>query len=173
MVGGDVEQREEGSSKMQVRKILWPTDFSRAASTAEPYVISLSRKYNADVHLLHVAEDLSRFEHYWGGGLDARHIELIQEFGMKVSRQRLEEMCEKRLTGCPRYFIHIVLGDPAQTILKLIDEIGPDVVVMATHGMKAIFPFGSVAERVIRNSPVPVLAIRPNGQEMDQGMAGT
>jgi nucleotide-binding universal stress UspA family protein len=147
---------------MEIKRILWPTDFSKAASVAESYVISLSKKYEAEVHLLHVAEDLSRFEHYWGSGLDPKHVKEIHEFGLKLSKERLEELCSKKLTGCPRYFIHILQGDPAQEILKAIGTIGADVVVMATHGMKAIFPFGSVAERVVKNSRVPVFTVNPN-----------
>ena len=147
---------------MEIKKILWPTDFSPAASTAETYVISLSQKFDAEVHLLHVAEDLTQFEHYWGSGLDVKHIDELHEYGMKVSGKRLEELCEKKLTGCPRYHIHIVLGDPAKEILKAIDAIGVAVVVMATHGMKALFPFGSVAEKVVKNSRVPVFTINPN-----------
>ncbi|ABK16515.1 universal stress protein [Syntrophobacter fumaroxidans] len=147
---------------MKIEKILWPTDFSKAASVAEPYVVSLSRKYDAEVHLLHVSEDLSRFEHYWGSGLDPKHVKEIHEFGLKLSRERLEELCSRKLTGCARYFIHIMQGDPAQEILTAIRTIGADLVVMATHGMKAIFPFGSVAERVVKNSPVPVFTVNPN-----------
>ncbi len=146
---------------MKIEKILWPTDFSKAASAAESYVISLSGKYDAEVHLVHVAEDLSRFEHYWGGGLDPKHITEIQEYGIRVSRERLQQLCAEKLTGCPGYFIHILLGDPANEILKAIEAIGADLVVMATHGMKAIFPFGSVAERVVKNSPVPVFTVNP------------
>jgi nucleotide-binding universal stress UspA family protein len=147
---------------MEIKKILWPTDFSRAASTAESFVLSLSQKYNAEVHLLHVAEDLTQYEHYWGSGPDEKHIEELHEYGMQISKERLQELCQEKLTGCPRYQIHIVLGDPAKEILKAIKETGADLVVMANHGMKAVFPFGSVAEKVVKNSPVPVLTVNPN-----------
>lgn len=147
---------------MEIRKILWPTDFSKAASAAEPFVVEMSRKFEAEIHLLHVAEDLAQFEHYWGSGLDAKHVSEVHQYGMKVARERLEDLCANKLTGCPRYKIHIVLGDPAREILKTSKEIGADLIIMATHGMKAIFPFGSVADRVIKNSLVPVFAVRPD-----------
>jgi nucleotide-binding universal stress UspA family protein len=146
---------------MEIKKILWPTDFSESASVAEKFVISLTSKYEAEVHLLHVVEDLTQFEHYWGAGLDARHIHDMQEYGMKISRERMEELCTEKLTGCPRYHIHIVLGNPAKEILRAIDAFEVNLVVMATHGMTATFPFGSVAERVVKHSPVPVLTISP------------
>jgi nucleotide-binding universal stress UspA family protein len=146
---------------MEIKKILWPTDFSEAAASALPYVTSLSQQYGAEIHLLHVAEDLTRFEHYWGSGLDRKHIEDLHNFALKTSEQRLATLCECKLSGCPRYHIHIILGDPAIEIIKAIDGLGVDVVVMATHGMRANFPFGSVAERVVKNSAVPVLTISP------------
>ena len=49
--------------------------------------------------------------------------------------------------------------------LELIVKLQPDLVIMATHGMAANFPFGSVAEKVIKNSPVPVLSINPKPRE--------
>jgi nucleotide-binding universal stress UspA family protein len=149
---------------MEVKTILWPTDFSRAAAAAEAYVVSLSLKYGAEVHLLHVAEDLAQFEHYWGSGPDAKHVYELHKYGMKLARERLEELCRTKLSGCPRYQIHIILGDPATQILKTAKDIDADLIVIATHGMRSLFPFGSVAERVIKNSPVPVFTVRPEGK---------
>jgi len=144
---------------MEIKKILWPTDFSKAASIAEEYVQTLTRKLEAEIHLLHVAEDLSRYEHYWGSGPDTKHINELHEYAMKVANERLEDLCRNKLTGCPRYKIHVVHGDPAEEILKVAKEIGADLVVMATHGMRSTFPFGSVAEKVVKNSPIPVMTI--------------
>ncbi len=150
---------------MDIKNILWPTDFSEAASAAELYVISLSKKYGAEVHLLHVAEDLTRFEHYWGSGPDPKHIHDLQEFVMRVARERLAELCQNKLTECPRYHIHTILGDPPKGILETAKSVGADLIIMATHGMKANFPFGSVAEKVVKYSPIPVLTVSPATQK--------
>jgi len=146
---------------MEIKRILWPTDFSPAAAKAEPYVASISQKYGAEIHLLHVAEDLTQFEHYWGSGLNREHVQELHQYALKISKERLEELCRNALADCPRYRIHIDLGDPAVEILKAINTIGADLVIMATHGMKANFPFGSVAEKIIKNSRVPVLMVNP------------
>jgi nucleotide-binding universal stress UspA family protein len=65
-----------------------------------------------------------------------------------------------------------VVGDPAKEILRFINEQKIDLVVMATHGHGEEtgekikhFPFGSVSEKVVRNSPAPVLAINPLRQQ--------
>lgn len=80
---------------------------------------------------------------------------------MKLARERLENLCRERLSSCKRYHIHIVMGHPAKTILATIDNLHVDLVIMATHGMRGGFPFGSVTERVVKNSPVPVLTVNP------------
>lgn len=53
----------------------------------------------------------------------------------------------------------MAVGDPAREILKLVDKEKVDLVVMASHGEKANFKFGSVAEKVLKNATVPVTVI--------------
>ena len=67
------------------------------------------------------------------------------------------------MQSCPNFQKRILFGDPAQEILKTIDSEGIDIVVMGTHGRKALEHvfFGSVAENVVKKSPVPVLTINP------------
>ena len=84
----------------------------------------------------------------------------------------MEKICQERLGSCPLYKKHIVVGDPAKEILRFINEEKIDLVVMATHGHGeemgekiTHFPFGSVSEKVVRNSPAPVLAINPFRQQ--------
>ncbi len=62
------------------------------------------------------------------------------------------------------YVKHVAIGDPAQEILKLIEKEKVDMVIIASHGRKGHFHFGSVAEKVVKNSPVPVVTI-PIGPE--------
>jgi len=146
---------------MEIKKILWPTDLSKTAAEAQQYVSFLSQVLQAEIHLIYVAEDLSRFEHYWGTGPDPKHTRELQEHEMAAAKKRLEDLCREHLSGCPMYHIHILMGEPAQENLKAIETIGVGLVIMATRGLKDIFPFGSVAERVIKNSPVPVLTVNP------------
>lgn len=147
---------------MEVRKILWPTDFSRTAEAALPYVTSLTQKYNAEVHVLYVIEDLAHHES-WYGEFGREHIDKLMEWSRKSAGKRLDQICEKYLEGCPLYFKHIAVGDPAQEILKLIEKENIDWVVMTTSGEKGHFKFGSIAEKVLRHSTVPVIMIPIQG----------
>ena len=147
---------------MEIHKVLWPTDFSSSAEAALSYVQSLSSSYGAEVHVLHVLEDILHHEG-WYGEFDENHLRKLMEKAEKRVQQRLDQICERHLEGCPMYIRHVAVGDPAKEILKLIDAENVDLVVMATRGENGSFAFGSVAEKVTRNSPVPVTTIPVEG----------
>ena len=149
---------EKGGSNMEVKKVLWPTDFSSTAEKALPYVTDLTQKYGAEIHVLYVIEDMAHHES-WYGDFDRPRVDKLMEWADKSAKKRLDQVCEKYLNSCPLYIKHIAVGDPAQEILKLIDNEGVDLVVMASHGQKGHFRFGSVTEKVMKNSPVPVTTI--------------
>jgi len=143
---------------MEFKKILWPTDFSGSAEKALPYVRSLTEKYNTEIHVLYVIEDIAHHKS-WYGDFEQAHIEKILKWEEKTATERLDQVCASYLEGCPLYIKHIAVGDPAREILKLVDNEKVDAVVMATRGAQGNFKFGSVAERVVKNAPVPVITI--------------
>jgi nucleotide-binding universal stress UspA family protein len=105
-----------------------------------------------------VIEDIAHHDG-WYGDFDQSHVKKLMEYAEKSATKRLEQVCEKYLDGCPLYIKHIAIGDPAQEILKLIDKEKVDMVVMASHGEKGHYRFGSVTEKVVKNAPVPVTTI--------------
>jgi nucleotide-binding universal stress UspA family protein len=143
---------------MEIKKILWPTDFSSNAETALTHVQSLTEKYQAEIHVLYVIEDTAHHEG-WYGDFDKTHVDKLMERGQKTAQKRLDQICEKYLEGCPLYIKHIAVGDPAQEILDLVDTEKIDMVVMSTRGQKGHFLFGSVAEKVVKHANVPVVTI--------------
>lgn len=143
---------------MEFKKILWPTDFSRIAEKALPHVKSLTKKYNAEIHVLYVIEDITHHEP-WYGEFGKDHANKIIEHWQKSAHKRLEQIVSKYLEDYPLCIRHIAMGDPAQEILKFIDHEKADMVVMPTRGQKGIFPFGSVTEKVVKNSPVPIMTV--------------
>lgn len=142
----------------QFEKILWPTDFSISAQSALAYIESLATKYQAEIHVLHVVEDIAHHEG-WYGDFDRGHVDKIVEWVEKTGRKRLDQICSKYLDECPLYIKHVRVGDPAEEILKLVKEENVDMVVMTTKGEKGLFPFGSVAEKVVKTASVPVVTI--------------
>ena len=143
---------------MEVNKVLWPTDFSSSAEKALPYVTDLTQKYGAEIHVLYVIEDVAHHES-WYGDFDKSHVDKLMEWADKSAKKRLDQVCEKYLNSCPLYIKHIAVGDPAEEILKVIDQEKVDIVVMASHGHKGKYRFGSVTEKILKSSPVPVTTI--------------
>lgn len=148
---------------MEIKKILWPSDLSTAAAAALPYVSDLSQKYQAQVLLLYVAEDMRRFDHIYGDA--GKHLAGLQEMERSRAHEHLQRVCEQDLAGCPSFAQHIVQGDPAQEIINFAEQNGAGLIVMASRGRgmdQADYKFfGGVTAKVVRHSPVPVLTINP------------
>lgn len=148
----------------QVACILAPTDFSPAADAALPWADLLARVFGARLVLLHVVEvtyellvDLPPTA--WGeagGETIARELEARARGQLEARAQRLGPSEHVLRTG-------LGAGLSRQLIIEVANEVGADLVVMGTHGRTGVerILFGSVAEHVIRTSPVPVLTVRP------------
>lgn len=143
---------------MEISRILWPTDFSENASRALPVVTSLSQQYGAEIHILYVMKDYPEFgAHY--GDFDPKEKETMEAMEKEMAERRLTEICDKFLNECPLYIRHIAVGEPAKEILKVIATQKIDMVVMTNKGSEGHFDFGSVAERVLKCTTVPVVMV--------------
>ena len=149
---------------MEIEKILWPNDLSRCSETSLPYVSSLAKKYDATVYVLYVTPDLTRHES-WYGDFDRSHIDKIIEWETKKATERMQEVCERHLGDCAAYSKHVVVGDPAREILDFIQKEGIDMVVMCRKGEGGHFAMGGVAQKVVTNSPVPVVITQDGRRE--------
>lgn len=146
---------------MPIKKILWPTDLSGRAQAAMPYVTSLTERYQAEIHVLYVIEDLTA--HRWYGEFEADRIDKILDWENKTAQKRLSQLCSDHLSGCPLYIRHVAVGEPAREILKLAAAEKMDMIVMASRGSEGHFAFGSVAEKVVKNATIPVVTIPSTG----------
>jgi nucleotide-binding universal stress UspA family protein len=137
---------------------MWPTDFSENAAGALPYVTSLTEKYGAEIHILYVLKDYPEFGARYGD-YDPKEFEKMRAWEKKTAESRLDKLCEQFLNACPLYIRHVSVGEPANEILKLITAEKIDLIVMANRGSEGHFDFGSVAERVLKCSAVPVVMV--------------
>ena len=142
-----------------VKKLLWPTDMSENAEKALPHVQSLSKQYQAEIHVLYVIEDLVP-QIPWYGELERKRMKEIREWEHKTASVRLDDLCARHLEGCPLFIKHVAVGRPAEQILAYVEKEKVDLVVMATKGRTADeFGFGGVTEKVVKHSSVPVITI--------------
>jgi nucleotide-binding universal stress UspA family protein len=143
---------------MEIKKILWPTDFSENAAFALPYVTALAQKYGAEIHILYVLKEYLEFGASYGY-YDPSDHDKMRQWEQDTAQKRLDEVCEKFLNSCPLYIRHLKVGNPAKEILKLIEDEKIDLVVMAGRGSESHFQFGSVADKVSRCSTAPILIV--------------
>jgi len=87
---------------MDIKKILWPTDFSDNSNAALGYVLSLSKKYDAEIHLLYVAEDLSGYGS-WYGELTPDHAEKLREWELPQAEKKMQQICTPNLADVPAF----------------------------------------------------------------------
>jgi nucleotide-binding universal stress UspA family protein len=143
-----------------LKKILVATDFGEASDAALSYGRDLARTYGATLHLLHVAEDV--FARYADDGSTA-FLPQMQSDIENAARKRLEGLVtdEDRTMLRARPVVLTARG-PAEAIVEYANAHTVDIIVMGTHGRRALahLLMGSVAERVVRLAPCPVLTVR-------------
>ncbi|WP_255151088.1 universal stress protein [Halorarius halobius] len=137
--------------------ILLPTDGSEGTTSAVEHAGDLAATYGATVHVLSVADTRNRFESPTGG--------IAPEAWSEAEQERAEEATEAAVAALPDEVaverVHRE-GVPHAAILEYADEAEVDVVVMGTHGRTGLdhYLIGSVAEKVVRQSSVPVLTVK-------------
>ena len=138
---------------MNVKKILFPTDFSHTRDAAFALAASLARDTGAKLLIVHVEEPPVAY----GGG------ELY--YGVpEPQTEDLKAMLHKIVPPDPKieYEHRLITGDPAGAIPRLAEEEHVDMIVMGTHGRSGLsrLLMGSVAEAIVRRAPCPVLTYK-------------
>jgi len=146
-----------------IRKILLPTDFGPSSERAAAYAGALARRLEASVHLLHVVEEPLPTR-------GARNVPRTDT--SRVSEQRYHDRCAKLAAlaaatlqhHTDRITLEVRAGTPADAIVDAAIAYGVDLIVMsAPTGRLPNLLMESVAERVLRAAPCPVLAVRQSG----------
>lgn len=140
---------------MKISNILVPTDFSPCSEQALDYAIEMADKLGAKVHLLSVIGIPSYGVPELGVGLTATMMD-----NMITDTQRALDQLRRDRKSVSQAFVRA--GDARDVILQTAEELPADLIVMGTHGRRGISRalLGSVAEMIVRTSPVPVLTVR-------------
>jgi len=145
----------------KVRKILVPLDFSPASDYALTYAKALAADFGASLHVLHVIED-RLMTGPWPVEVYLGEMPRLREGLIKDAESRMQECLKAIETSGIQATGEVLIGGPFQTIVELAGTAGVDLIVMGTHGRTGIthLLIGSVAERVVRHAPCPVLVVR-------------
>ncbi len=144
-----------------INKILFPVDFSEVSPKIVPWVSTVAKQFESEIHLLFVART---FNYFSGMYVDAVSIQTFESDIIRGAEKNIEEFVKTHFGEDPNCKTNVVPGDAAEEIINYIQSEGIDLVIMGTHGRKGLnrILFGSVAERVIKMSSVPVLSINPH-----------
>jgi len=142
------------------KKVLFPVDLSDVSPKMVPFVMSVANMWKAEVHVLFV---VSVLEHFTSMYVPEMSISKLEQEMVLGSERKLEEFVQEHFPDNRVTKASVIVGDPAEEIVKYVNEEKMDLIVIGTHGRKGLEKvfFGSVAERVIKTSPVPVLSINP------------
>jgi nucleotide-binding universal stress UspA family protein len=141
------------------KKILFAVDLSEVSPKLVPYVKEMAVTFGAEVHLLFVARILQHFTSIY---VPHPSVNKFEAEVVKGAEKRLQEFVDEHFRDdSPK--AQVVLGDPAAEILNYAQTEGIDLIIIGTHGRKGLehIIFGSVAERVVKKSLVPVLTVNP------------
>jgi nucleotide-binding universal stress UspA family protein len=144
---------------MQLKRILFPFDFSDVSRSSLPLAQSLARDSGAALVFLYVHE---------------RPVELMAEGGIPISSldadtDAWKQELAKALPAIPNIPCehHVLVGSPATEIVRFAKETQADLIVMSTHGRRGLshLLMGSVAEAVVRRAHCPVMTMKRPLQE--------
>jgi nucleotide-binding universal stress UspA family protein len=138
------------------KAILCPVDFSQHSERALGYAIDLAQLTKAHLTILTVVDSFLDAASTAAGHHDVLMRQTQDEIQGLLSRIGTTRGRLKEAPG-----ISVVNGDAAEEILKQITECEADLVVMGTKGLEGTsrLVFGSTSEKVLRESPVPVMAV--------------
>ncbi len=150
-----------------VDRILVPTDFSEPAGAGLKWATMFARAFSGHVVLLHVVPE--PYAYPWGSEVSVMPLTEILARSEKDSEEHLRRLAAE--TGLPadRVTTRVMIGSPVDQILETIAAERVDLVVVGTHGrgMVGHLLLGSVAERLVRRSPVPVLTVHGEARASD------
>ena len=144
-----------------LKNILAATDFSEPSVAAIAYGRALARTFGATLHVLHVVGDMSTVVYGTEGSLAS--VPQLQEAIEGTARKRLEVLLvDNDEPPLPTRPVLATSSAPARAIVEYAGREHIDLIVVGTHGRGAVahFLMGSVAERVVRTAPCPVLTVR-------------
>ena len=145
---------------MEIKKILFATDFSEGSSSSLPYAVSIAKQYGAKLYFVHVIYDVMKTSGWYVPHVSMDELYKDME---KNAKAQLEKSFIEEIRGY-KDVEHVVLkGTPYEEISRFAEENKIDLIVIGTHGKTGLdrMLFGSTAEQVVRHAPCPVITVRP------------
>jgi universal stress protein A len=149
-----------GLQDLGLSSILVPIDFSIHSKNALKYAIPMAVKFGARLHLVYVVEPT-----VYPADLGFGQVVLpgVEDELREKGAEELQSLIEREIAGRVEASSSVRTGNPHHEILSEAEELGVDLIVVATHGHSGVehMLFGSTADRIVRHAHCPVLTVRP------------
>ena len=151
-----------------LKQVLVPTDFSETSDSALRYGKALAGAFGATLHVVHIVEQ--PYGQPWAVEAYGFSLATLQDEWIKDAKSRLAESLSDEEKTKIKAIATTVLGHPVMEILRYAADNAIDLIVMGTHGRGPLgkMVLGSVAERVVRRAPCPVLTVRTTERDFVQ-----
>ena len=143
---------------MDIRTILIPIDFSEYSEKALIWALNLAETWHSRLVLLHVVPAPNYPPLVLSGHFDVATLEA----GLREDAEaKVEELVERRGSKTVQLDTRVVIGEPFHDICQVAEKERAELIVMGSHGRTGLrhVLLGSVAERVVRHAPCPVLVV--------------
>lgn len=151
---------------IQLKKILVPTDFSEFSKPAIDYACAIAARFDSQLHLLHVVPDpamlVPESHAFSAEAMEAQAAALIED-----AKQRIESLPGNGWENNQPISREVRTGAVFLEIVEYAKSNDIDLIVIGTHGRGGLMHvlLGSVAEKIVRKSPCPVLTVKPQGHQ--------
>ncbi|MGA2914401.1 MAG: universal stress protein [Sedimentisphaerales bacterium] len=148
---------------VNIRKILFPTDFSEYSLTARDFAYDLANRYAAQLHCVHIVDLVDNM--ILGGYMPTMEVVPAVSVGRieETAKKNLDEFVKRHFSEFKNSIVKkVITGKPFFEIIQYCRQEDIDLIVMGTHGHSALASMllGSVAEKVVRKAPCAVLTVR-------------
>lgn len=143
------------------QRILCPVDFSPTSEEAITCALDIGRKFGSRIYILHVMDETIMDSLFLGDS----PIDSVRASLTRKAERAMDEFVRRLVRHFENFDIVFASGIPAREIVKTAENLTASLIVIGTHGRTGIehVLFGSTAEKVIREAPCPVLAVRLPG----------
>ncbi len=149
----------------EIKSILVPIDFSENAQIIADAAIYVAGAFKAKLSFVFVVQDFEDYTGFMTPPINMLNLKEEIFDSAQLQMNTFIEKSEKECTnaGIPHVEGKILTGDIAEEIMQYVNTNNCDMIVMGTHGYKGFerIIFGSVADKVVKNSCCPVMTINP------------
>ena len=150
---------------LDVKKVITPIDFSDNSKLIAESAAYMAGKFGASLHLVFIVQN---FEDYSGFFVPQMTMPHLEQDLVEGAEEKMVSFCAEQAeffknAGVSEVSHHVAMGDVAEQIVEYATLNKGDLIVMGTHGYKGLekIMFGSVADKIVRSAPCPVLTINP------------